>query len=325
MDNKEVYKKTLTFSIRRLLWDMASVVVIVILAAAGFFLAEKLANVGLVGLAIGIVIGIVAVAIASHFISYVFKAGQIAMMTKGVTEGKLPDDVYGEGKKVVKERFLTVAAYYAVTGVIKGIFSELGRAITAIGQAIGGDSGGAVGGTISSIIQTIVSYLCDCCLGWVFYRKDENAAKATLQGGVLFFKHGKTLAKNLGRIFGISILSFVVIGGVFFGVTYLITMAFPGAFEALAKEVANIATNESSSEIPEFFTNAQNLMLVTSAIGGVTMWAILHSTFVRPFILVGVLRNFIESGKNEKFSKEDFDKLDSKSKKFKKLHAEAKA
>ena len=118
MDNKEIYKKTLTFSLRRLAWDMMSFIVIIIAGAAGFFLAEKLASAGLVGLAIGVIIGIVAVAIASHFVSYVFKAGQIAMMTRGITDGKLPDDVYAEGKQIVKERFLTVAAYYAVTKLI---------------------------------------------------------------------------------------------------------------------------------------------------------------------------------------------------------------
>ena len=318
MDNKEIYKKTLTFSIRRLAWDVMSLVVIIITAAAGFLLAEKLANSGLIGLAIGVVIGIIAVAIASHFVSYVFKAGQIAMMTWGITEGKLPEDVYGEGKKIVKERFLTVAAYYAVTGAIKGVFNQLGQAITSVGQAIGGDSGGAVGGTISGIIQTVVAYLCDCCLGWVFYRKDESAVKATLEGSVLFFKHGKTLAKNLGRVFGIGLLSFVVIGGVFFGIAYLITLAFPGVFSDLAAAVA-----EMGEEVPEWLTNAQNLMLVTAGIVGVAMWGIIHSAFVRPFVLVGVLRNYIESGKDEKFSEKDYEELDKKSAKFKKLHAEA--
>ncbi len=321
MDNKEIYKKTLTFSLRRFLWDAASLVIIIVVAAAGFFLAEKLASQGLIGLVVGIVIGIIVVAIASHFVSYVFKAGQIAMMTKAIADGKLPDDVYGEGKKIVKERFLTVAAYYAVTGVIKGIFNELGRAITAVGQAVGGDNGGAVGSTISGVIQTIVGYLCDCCLGWVFYKKDEKATKATLEGAVLFFKHGKTLMKNLGRVFGIGILSFVVIGGVFFGIFYLITLAMPGVFEGLAAEFANIAAG-GEVEMPEFLTNAQNLMLIAAGIGGVTMWGIIHSVFVRPFILVGVLRNYIESGKNEKISDADFAELDKKSKKFAKLHAE---
>ena len=321
MDNKEIYKKTLTFSLRRFLWDAASLVIIIVVAAAGFFLAEKLASQGLIGLVVGIVIGIIVVAIASHFVSYVFKAGQIAMMTKAIADGKLPDDVYGEGKKIVKERFLTVAAYYAVTGVIKGIFNELGRAITAVGQAVGGDNGGAVGSMISGVIQTIVGYLCDCCLGWVFYKKDEKATKATLEGAVLFFKHGKTLMKNLGRVFGIGILSFVVIGGVFFGVFYLITLAMPGVFEGLAAEFANIAAG-GEVEMPEFLTNAQNLMLIAAGIGGLTMWGIIHSVFVRPFVLVGVLRNYIESGKNEKISDADFAELDKKSKKFAKLHAE---
>ena len=321
MDNKEIYKKTLTFSLRRFLWDAASLVIIIVVAAAGFFLAEKLASQGLIGLVVGIIIGIIVVAIASHFVSYVFKAGQIAMMTKAIADGKLPDDVYGEGKKIVKERFLTVAAYYAVTGVIKGIFNELGRVITAVGQAVGGDNGGAVGSTISGVIQTIVGYLCDCCLGWVFYKKDEKATKATMEGAVLFFKHGKTLMKNLGRVFGIGILSFVVIGGVFFGVFYLMTLAMPGVFEGLAAEFANIAAG-GEVEMPEFLTNAQNLMLIAAGIGGVTMWGIIHSVFVRPFVLVGVLRNYIESGKNEKISDADFAELDKKSKKFAKLHAE---
>ena len=324
MDNKEIYKKTLTFSVRRLGWDITSLAAIVIVAAAGFILTDKLMNNGLVGLAIGVVVGIIVIAIASHFISYMFKAGQIAMMTQAIADGKLPEDVWSEGKKIVKARFLTVAAYYAVTGAIKGIFNELGRAITAVGQAVGGNNGGAVGGTISGIIQVVVSYLCDCCLGWVFYRKDESAAKATLEGGVLFFKHGKTLAKNLGRVFGIGLASLVVIGGVFFGISYLVTMAFPGAFETLAAEVSEVAASgESDSDIPEFLTTAQGLMVVAAGIGGLIMWSILHSTFVRPFILVGVLRNYIESGKNEKISQADFNELDSKSKKFKKLHAEA--
>lgn len=321
MDNKEIYRKTLTFSFRRFGWDMLSTIVIIITTVAGFFLAEKFTGQGLIGLVVGIIIGIIVVAIASHFISYVFKAGQIAMMTKAITDGKLPDDVYNEGKKIVKERFLTVAAYYAVTSVIKGIFNELGRAITSVGRAVGGNNGDAVGGTISGVIQTVVGYLCDCCLGWVFYRKDEKATKATLEGAVLFFKHGKTLIRNLGRVFGIGLLSFAIIGGVFFGIFYLVTLAFPGVFDGMAVKFAEAITS-GEKNIPAFFTSAQNLMLVAAGIGGVVMWGIMHSVFVRPFILVGVLRNYIESGKNETISNADYAELDKKSKKFAKLHAE---
>lgn len=323
MDNKQIYKGTLVFSIKRLLWDIFAFAIIILVAAAGFYVAEMAASKGLIGLVVGIVIGIIIVAIASHFISYVFKAGQIAMMTKGITDGKLPNNVYDEGKKVVKERFLTVAGYYAATNIIKGIFNEIGRAITALGNAIGGDNGNAIGGTISGVIQTVVAYLCDCCLGWVFYRKDEKAPKATLEGAVLFFKHGKTLAKNLGRIFGLGIISLAIIGGVFFGIFYLITLAFPEAFNALANEFVGIAA-DSDGRL-DFLTNAQNLMLIVSGIGGVTMWGIIHSAFVRPFILVGVLRNYIESGIKDTPTEASFKELDNKSKKFAKLHQKVEA
>ena len=53
--------------------------------------------------------GIVALILISRFISYALKAGQIAMMTRGVSEGELPDNVIKEGRRVVKERFATAA------------------------------------------------------------------------------------------------------------------------------------------------------------------------------------------------------------------------
>ncbi len=322
MDNKSIYKKTISFSLWRVLWDFIATVVFFAFMIAGFVIADQATNLGLAGLAIGAVLGGIGAWIILHFVAYTYKAGQIAMMTEGVTTGKLPADTVAAGKKIVKERFSTVAAYYAVTGVIKGIFHQIGNGITAVGQAVGGDNGGAIGSTIASVINTIIAYLCDCCLGWVFYRKNEKATKATLEGAVIFFKHGKTLFKNLGRIFGISLISFLVIGGVFFGITYLILQAFPDAMAALSSELTETIA-QSGDEVPEFVQNVTTLGLICSAIVGVIMWSMLHSTFVRPFILVGVLRNFIESGKADAPSEKDFAELDKKSKKFAKLHAEA--
>ena len=243
------------------------------------------------------------------------------MMTKGITDGALPDNVYAEGKAIVKKRFATVAAYYAITNVIKGIFNQLGKGITAVGKMVGGDAGNNVGSAISSVIQIVVAYLCDCCLGWVFYREETSAAKATCEGAVLFFKHGKTLAKNMGRIFGMGILSLLVIGGAFTGIFYLIFMLMPGAFAALSNEIIEISA-KSNSAPPEFLTNPTTLMIAAAAVLGIIIWTIIHSTFIRPFILTGVLRNYIESGKNDIPNESSFSMLDKKSEKFAKLHRE---
>ena len=321
MNNKEIYKKTIGFSLWRVFWDFLGFAAFIGFTIAGFVVADKISgNYALAGLGIGAILGAIASWLILHFVAYTYKAGQIAMMTEGIVKGKLPEDTIKEGKKIVKERFSTVAAYYFITGAIKGIFNQIGNGITAVGQAVGGDNGGAIGGTISGIINTIVAYLCDCCLGWVFYKKDQKATQATLEGAAIFFKHGKTLIKNLGRIFGISLISFLVIGGIFFGITYLILQAFPDAMNELSQAIIDVA---NGSELPAWIYDTTSLTLVCSGIIGVIMWSILHSTFVRPFILVGVLRNFINSGKAEKISESDLKELDKKSKKFAKLHAEA--
>lgn len=320
MSNKEIYKRTLGFSIRRMLWDILSLLIVAGISTLGFFLGEKFMESGPIGLVIGVVIGVIVIALILRFVSYTYKAGQIAMMTRGITEGELPDNVVAEGKKVVKERFATIAAFFAITGAIKGIFNQLGRGITKVGQSIGGDTGGTVGSAVNSVMQTVINYLSDCCLGWVFYRREVKSAKATCEGAVLFFKHGKTLAKNMGRVFGMGLVSLLLIGGAFFGIFYLVLSGHPEFYQSLAQDIAEVAAE--SENFPAFLTDPAMLPIVFAAIGGIIMWSVLHSVFVRPFVLTGVLRNYIESGMNEVPSEASFAALDSKSARFRKLHNE---
>ncbi|MBR3383064.1 MAG: hypothetical protein IKG85_08545 [Clostridia bacterium] len=323
MDNKEIYRRTLGFSLRRVLWDVLSIALLLALGTLGYFLGEKAGeNGGVIGLIIGGIVGVVAAILISRFISYMLKAGQIAMMTRGVTEGELPDDVIAEGKRTVKARFATVAAYFAITGAIRGIFNQIGSGITKLGNSIGGDTGGAVGGAVSSVIQTIVSYLCDCCLGWVFWRSEVKAVKATCEGAVIFFKHGKTFAKNMGRVFGIGLISLLVIGGAFTGIFYLIISGHPELYASISGIFAEAAAEEGASAVAKLLANPAAVPIVISAIGGIIVWAILQSTFIRPFVLVGVLRNYIASGVNDIPSEASFAMLDSKSPRFRKLHGQ---
>ena len=318
MSNKEIYKQTLTFSLRRFVFNTCCLLFVGALAVFGFLLIDKMYDKGLIGLAVGILFGIIVVAIVSHFVSYIYKAGHIVMMMKAVTEGSLPADVYHEGKRLVKARFTTVALYYAATSAIKGIFNEIGRLITRGAEAIGGDTGNAIGSAISIGINVVVGFLCDCCLGWVFYRSDKGAVKATLEGGVIFFKNGKALLRNRGRIFGMGIASLIAIGGAFTGVFYLIFSNMTSTFEALRDEIMDAATRNSWN-VPEFFNNPANLALITAVIVALIIWGIIHGTFIRPFILVGVIRNYMEAGIKSQITDADMKDLDKKSKKFKKL------
>ena len=135
MDNKQIYKATLCFSIRRVLWDLLALLVWAGVMALGFFIAEKAADKGLIGLAIGGVIGLIALVFFLRWLSYKYKAGQIAMMTKGITEGELPQDVMGEGQKIVKERFATVAAFVSVR-ICAGVLPIMAKFFRMIFDAI---------------------------------------------------------------------------------------------------------------------------------------------------------------------------------------------
>ena len=289
MTDKEIYKRTLVFSVRALLFDILALILFIACPTVGFILGDRIQEKGAIGLLIGLVIGIIALAAILRFVAYQYQAGQVAMMTRGITENELPDDIIAAAKQAVKERFVTIAIYFLAVNAVKGLFNRLGSVITNVGRSVGGSTGSAVGSVVSSVIQTIISYLCTCCLGWVFFRREQNAFKATCEGAVIFFKHGKTFAKNMGRIFGIGALSFVPIVGGLTALFYKVFSGYPVFFREVAQAFAD-------SEDAAYLSDPKVLMVVIAFIIGVIIWGIIHSTFIRPYVLVGVLRNYINSG-----------------------------
>ncbi len=93
MDNRQIYRRILVFSWRRLLWEILAFLVFAVLGAVGFYAADKFTDKGLIGLAIGLLIGLVILIVLLRYVSYIYKAGQIAMISKAVSEGELPEDV----------------------------------------------------------------------------------------------------------------------------------------------------------------------------------------------------------------------------------------
>ena len=314
MTNFQVYRKTLSYSLLMFAVDIIKLVVLIGSPILGFVLFDKFFNLGLAGLPVGLLVGIIALVLINILVSNRIKAAQIAMMAKGVTENALPDHTFKEGFKEVKERFGSITLFFFVTNAIKRIFRQLGRTINRIGSAIGGQTGNTITSVIDSAVQTLIAYLCDCCLAWVMFRKDQNAAKSACEGAVIFFKHGKALIRNIGRIFGMGFLSFLVIGGAFFGLSYFVFLQFPGLFQTLSNEII-----AAGGDIPEFVYDVNMLMIYVAVVLGVIIWSMIHSVLIRPFILVGVMRNFLAAGQKDMPQEADFQAVASKSPRFAKL------
>lgn len=320
MTNFQVYKKTLAFSFIQFGVSVISVALLVGSAVLGYIIADNGTDSrAFIGLGIGLLIGIAFVFFISYFVANRVKAAQVGMMTIGVADNKLPDHVVKAGFGELKGRFSKITGFFIVTNLIKGAFRQIGRTMNKLGTAIGGDTGNAITSVIDSAIQILIGYLVDCCLGWVMYRKDQGVIVTAAEGAVIFFKSGKTFFRNVGRIFGMGIASFLLIGGAFFGIFFLIFSQFPALFETLSNEIVEFATRTEWTDMPEWIHNPTILMIVLCAFAAIILWSMVHSVVGRPFVLVGVLRNFVAAAQKEKPTEEDMKSLERKSPKFSKL------
>lgn len=322
MTNFQIYKKTLPFSFIKFVVDLFAFLVVIGCAVGGFFILNRSPEMALLGLFIGLIVGISLTVVIEIFLSNRVKAAHIAMITKGISEDKLPDHTVKEGFNELKGRFGKITVFFLITRAIKGIFDQIGRTINKIGTAVGGDAGNAVTSAINTGIQIVIGYLCDCCLGWVLYRKDINSFKAGCEGAVIFFKHGKTLIRNIGRIFGMGLLSLVLFGGAFFGLLVLLFLNIPAAFQNLSQTIVDLDAKYSLN-LPDFISNPTLFSVVAAAIIALVLWLMLHSVIARPFILVGVMRNFMEAGKAHIPTDAEFQEVAGKSPKFAKLMQKA--
>ena len=68
MTNKEIYSKTIKFSIFRLLYDIVAFLILAALTVGGFFIAEATIDNGFIGLGAGALVGIIVIAIMLRFL-----------------------------------------------------------------------------------------------------------------------------------------------------------------------------------------------------------------------------------------------------------------
>ena len=316
MTNFQIYKKTLPLSLLMFLVDLGAIAVMVGLSTAGYFLFNQSTDKALIGLAIGFILGVIAASLIGVFVTNRFKAAQIAMMVKGV------DHIVKAGFEEVRGSFGKITLFFFITNAIKNIFRRIGHSINRVGSALGGKTGDAITSAINSGVETVIGYLCDCCLGWIFFRKDINSAKAACEGVAIFFKHGKTLIRNIGRIFGMGFLSLVLVGGAFFGIIFAVLSAFPDALSSLTAEVAEAFTR-NGDVVPDWLSSPTVFAIVIAVVGALIIWGIAHSVFVHPFILVGVLKNFIETGKANLPTEAEYDAIERVAPRFRRLRDKA--
>lgn len=317
MTNSEIYRRTLKFALMRLLCTIIGIIVVIGLPV-GAFIAAAGASEGIAAIAAGagLIVGIIVFVLIARYAGYLFTAGQIAMIAEGVSSGDLPEDTYAAGKRAVKERFATASVYFVLMGITKAISSEITMGINAVTSAIeGGAKAGpasTVGSVVSTVISVVLEYLNYCSLGWVFLHKDQSAFKSTCDGAVIYFQNWKVLLKNAAKVIGFTLVSLVVIGGVFFGASYLILGAIGPLQGVLADIDASLVLDDGTA------APAGTTLVVLSIVVALLFWSGLHGAFVQPYILVSVMRRYIEAGQANPPKVDLYGKLAGMSKSFRK-------
>ena len=287
MGNVEIYRKTLRFSVMRLLVTILGIFIIVALPLATFLVTAGMSEVACaVATFVAFIVGIVVFVLIIRYCGYLFTAAQVAMITEGVSKGTLPDDVYAAGKQAVKRRFVTASVYFALWSITKAITNQITAGLNALGRVAdaGNNAGPAstVAGIVSTVISVVLEYLNYCSLGWVFLNADQSPFKSTCDGAVVYFQNWKTLLQNAGKVIGI--------GGAFFGLGYLVFGSIPSLTAVLA-DIDAAATLDDGSAVPPGTS-----LIILCAIVALLLWGGIHSAFVKPFILISVMRRYIEAG-----------------------------
>lgn len=319
MRNSEIYRRTLKFSVMRL---VRTVLCLVMLAALPLiaFVATGIAGldetVQLAATGIAFIVGLIIFYLVAHFGGYLLTAGQVAMITEGVATGELPEDTYAAGKRAVKNRFATASIYYGLLSVTRAITNEISAGMNAIARGIDGDNqdGAAsiIAGIISAFVSVVLEYLNYCSLGWVFLHGEQSAFKSTCDGAVIYFQNWKTLMKNSAKVIAITVVSLAIIGGAFFGVAYLTL----GSIEPLTSVLSQIdaaAKLEDGTAVP-----AGTSLIALCAVIALVLWSGIHGAFVKPYILVSVMRRYLEAGLADTPKVDAYEKLAGMSKGFRK-------
>jgi hypothetical protein len=121
----------------------------------------------------------------------------------------------------------------------------------------------------------------------------------------------------MGRVLGMGLVSLLIIGGLLGVGYYALFSNFPDFVSGAAQVIA------SASETGEEAADPTTALMIVSAMFALISWIVLHSVFVRPFVLVGVMRNYMKAGMASTPAEADMAQLDGLSKKFRKAHAKA--
>ncbi|MCM1113229.1 MAG: hypothetical protein NC399_08260 [Muribaculum sp.] len=210
MKANEVFRKTMKFVWMKLALGGCAIAFSIVLGLVLYGVSALDPNgvLGVYALMIWLVLSAAAVGISQYYLGYLLKAGHIAAVTSLASTGRLPEDPFAYGIGVVKKKFATASAYFAVDRLVSGAVKQINGGIDIVGSLLskipGMDSAVSFAKTLVNIALGNVD---ECCLAYTFYREEQNAFKSAADGVVIYFQNWKTVLKDALKT---ALIAFVV-------------------------------------------------------------------------------------------------------------------
>lgn len=227
MTIKEIYLKTLVFGWIKLGLGILNIVIALLLFALLVGISVLFESKGAVAILFFTwlaAVGVINFAL-NRYIGYLVKAGHVAVISYAFKQGTVPNNPVSTGKEMVKKRFGTSNAYFALDKLVAGSVKQLQRTLGRLTDNLFGTIPGLNGvKSLTNLFLNIsLGYIDECCLGYTFYHDKQNPYKSAADGVVIYAQNWKTLLKNSAKSTGIVIFSlavvtlaaFILFGGVF--------------------------------------------------------------------------------------------------------------
>lgn len=228
MKPRQVYSKTMKFVWMKLALGLGAVLVSAVLAAIifGISIATGGETIG-IALVIWLCLSLCILGVLQHFIGYVFKAGHVAAVTEIVTSGNVPDDPFAYGTDVVKKKFPTAAAYFAVDSLTGGAVKQINKGLDVVGNILGKVPGmEKIIDFAQHFVNIALGNVDECCLAYTFYKEDQSAFKSAADGVVIYFQNWKVILKSALKL-AFMVLVITTVAGIVLTLVLLgVVMAF---------------------------------------------------------------------------------------------------
>jgi hypothetical protein len=292
MKNSQIFKGTLKFcwaklglQLGTLLADVLLFLLLVVLL--GFKVFGNGAAVGVLLLVWYVLVQAINFAL-KNYLTYMLKAGHVAVMEYAVTNGSLPENQFQYGFDKVKSRFVSANVFWGLDKAVAAAVKQLQKGVDTIGNLIKKMPGGNfIVIFLNLFVDAALNCVDECCLAWIFHNEGQGAFKSACDGIVIYFQNVKHLLKTALKTTVVALLALVVV------------VAIP------------VIGLLAASNHPIIF-----LFILWVAFKFV---AAVKTTFVDSYILASMLTEFTRVAPETELSVDLYGKLSKLSKKFKEM------